>query len=56
MSDPASDPMEIHIIKNFMASIAEAKVAGLFMNAQQAVPVQLTLGDMGHKQPDTIIN
>ena len=37
------------IIKNVMASAAEAEVAGLFMNAQQAVPMRLTLGDMGHK-------
>ena len=36
-----------------MASAAEAEVAGLFMNAQQAVPMQLTLGDMGDKQPPT---
>ena len=36
-----------------MVSAAEAKVAGLFMNAQQAVPMQLTLEDMGHKQPPT---
>ena len=37
------------IIKNVMASAVEAEVAGLFMNAQQAVPMQLTLGDMGHE-------
>lgn len=36
-----------------MASAAEAEVAGLFMNTQQAVPMQLTLVDMGHKQPPT---
>ena len=36
-----------------MASAAEAEVAGLFMNAQHAVPIRLTLEDMGHKQPPT---
>ena len=41
------------IIKNVMASAAEAEVTGLFMNAQQAVPMRLTLKDMGHKQPPT---
>ena len=41
------------IIKNVMASAAEAEVAGLFMNAQHAVPIRLTLEDMGHKQPPT---
>ena len=41
------------IIKNVMASAAEAEVAGLFMNAQHAVPIQLTLEDMRHKQPPT---
>ena len=31
----------------------EAKVAGLFMNAQHAVPIRLTLEDTEHKQPPT---
>ena len=43
------------IIKNVMVLAAEAEVAGLFMNAQQAVPMQLTLEDMGHKQPPTLL-
>ena len=29
------------------------EVAGLFMNAQHAVPIHLTLEDMGHSQPST---
>ena len=37
------------IIKNVTESAAEAEVAGLFMKAQQAVPMRLTLGDMRHK-------
>ena len=36
-----------------MASAAEAEVAGLFMNAQQAVPIRHTLIEMGHTQPPT---
>ena len=41
------------IIKNVMASAAEAEVAGLFVNAQHTVPMKLTLKDMGHTQPPT---
>ena len=37
------------IIENVIALAAEAEVAGLSMNAQQAVPMRLTLGDMGYK-------
>ena len=33
-----------------MSSAAEAKVAGLFLNAQHAIPLCLTLEDMGHPQ------
>ena len=36
-----------------MSSAAESEVAGLFMNAQHAVPIRLTLEDMGHPQPPT---
>ena len=39
------------IIKNVMSSAAEAELAGLFMNAQHAIPIRLTLEDMGHPQP-----
>ena len=36
-----------------MASAAEAEVAGLFINANKAVPVRHTLIKMGHPQPPT---
>ena len=36
-----------------MSSAAESEVVSLFMNAQQAVPIQLTLEDMGYPQPPT---
>ena len=41
------------IIKNVISSAAESEAAGLFMNAQHAVPICLTLEDMGHPQPPT---
>ena len=41
------------IIKHVMSSAAETEVAGLFMNTQHAVPIRLTLEDMGHPQPPT---
>ena len=37
------------IIKNVMVSAAEAEVAELFTNTQQAVHMRLNLGDMGNK-------
>ena len=43
------------IIKNVMASASEAEIAGIFLNAQQAVPIRLTLIEMGHPQPPTPI-
>ena len=39
------------IIRNVMASAAEAEVGGLFMNAQEAVPARTTLIDLGHLKP-----
>ena len=39
------------IIKNVIASAAEAEVAGLFMNANKAIPIRHTLIVMGHPQP-----
>ena len=43
------------IIKNVMASAAEAEIAALFMNAKQAVPMRQALIEMGHPQPPTKI-
>ena len=36
-----------------MASAAEAELGGLFLNCQEAVPVRITLEEMGHPQPPT---
>ena len=41
------------IIKNVVASAAEAEVAALFMNAQLAAPLRTTLEELGHPQPPT---
>ena len=41
------------VIRNVMASAAEAEIGGLFMNAQEAVPERTTLIEMGHPQPPT---
>jgi hypothetical protein len=41
------------IIKNVMASAAEAETGGLFMNAQEAVPERITAEELGHIQPAT---
>jgi hypothetical protein len=41
------------IIKNVMASASEAEVAGIYINAREAVPMQKALIEMGHPQPAT---
>ena len=43
------------IIKNVMASAAEAEIAGIFLNAQEAIPIRRTLIELGHPQPPTAI-
>jgi hypothetical protein len=41
------------VIKNVMASAAEAEVGALYMNAQEAVGIRNCLTEMGHPQPAT---
>ena len=36
-----------------MASASEAKLGALFLNCQEAVPIRITLEEMGHPQPPT---
>jgi len=43
------------VIKNVMASAAEAELGALSMNAQEAVGLRNCLGAMGHPQPPTSI-
>ena len=43
------------VIKNVMGSAAEAEVAAIHMNAQEAIPIRQALEEMGHPQPPTRI-
>ena len=43
----------VQIIKAVMSSAAEAELAALFINCQEAVPARHSLEEMGHKQPPT---
>ena len=43
------------VIKPVMGSAAEAEVAALHMNAQEAIPIRHCLEELGHKQPPTRI-
>ena len=36
-----------------MASAAETEMGDLFLNCQEAFPIQITLEEMGHSQPPT---
>ena len=39
------------IIKHVMASASEAEMAALFYGCKQAIPLRVTLEEMGHPQP-----
>ena len=41
------------ILRNVLASAAESKVACLFVNTKEAVPLRTALEEMGHPQPAT---
>ena len=41
------------ILRNIMASAAAAELGTLFLNCQEAVPIHITLEEMGHTQPPT---
>ena len=43
------------VIKPVMGSSAEAEVAALYLNAQEAIPLRYCLEELGHPQPATII-
>eukprot|EP00804_Cyclotella_cryptica_P013547 CCRYP_012910-RA/>CCRYP_012910-RA protein AED:0.33 eAED:0.31 QI:0/0/0/1/1/1/2/0/567 len=42
-----------HIITHVMASATEAKLAALFITAQEAIYIRIILMELGHKQPAT---
>lgn len=44
-----------HIIKHVMSSTTEAKLAALYIIAQEAVNIRIILDKMAHKQPPTPI-
>ena len=44
-----------NIMRNIMASAAEAEYGTIFVNAQTAVPIRTTLTEMGWKQGPTAI-
>ena len=39
------------IIKHVMALASEAELAALFYNCREAIPLRITLKEMGHKKP-----
>eukprot|EP00957_Ditylum_brightwellii_P119918 9150889-Ditylum_brightwellii.AAC.1 len=41
------------IIRHVVASASEAELAELFYNAREAIPLHVTLEEMGHPQPAT---
>ena len=41
------------IIKSVMTSAAEAEMGALYINAREAIPMRITLEEMGHRQPPT---
>mgnify|MGYP003316164995 FL=1 len=44
------------ILKSVAASAAEAELGALFLNAQEARIIRLTLAELGHPQPPTPIH
>jgi hypothetical protein len=41
------------IMRNVLASAAEAKIGALFLNGQEALPIRVTLTELGYTQPAT---
>ena len=54
---PPNGPLHVvrSIMKNVMASAAEADIGGLFVNGQEAIILRTTLEELGHIQPPTPI-
>eukprot|EP00957_Ditylum_brightwellii_P011339 857392-Ditylum_brightwellii.AAC.1 len=45
----------LQIMRNVLASAAEAEIGALFKNAKEAVALRTTLRELGHQQPATPI-
>ena len=43
------------MLRNIMASTAEAEIGALSLNCQEAVPIRIMLVEMGHTQPPTTV-
>ena len=43
------------ILRNIMTSAAEVELGTVLINAQDEVPIQTALIDMGHPQPSTTV-
>jgi hypothetical protein len=41
------------IMRNILASAAKAKIGALFLKGQEALPIRVTLAELGHPQPPT---
>ena len=54
---PSNGPLHVvcSILRNVMASAAEAELGGLFYNAKEACVIQIILKELGHPQPATPI-
>ena len=54
---PTNGPIHIEcrVLKHVVVSAAKAEVLGLFHNGQTAVPLRITLHDLGFTQPTTLI-
>lgn len=52
---PMNGPIKVNstIMKNVLASAAEAETGAMFYNCQDALPIRTTLEEMGHPQPPT---
>jgi hypothetical protein len=56
LKPPTSNgPLHItcQIMRNVLASAAEAEIGALFLNGQEALPIRVTLAELGHPQPPT---
>jgi hypothetical protein len=43
------------IVKNVVASAAESEVGACFHNTQSGAPLRVTLTELGHTQPPTLL-
>ena len=44
-----------HILKHVASSAADAEIGAAFINCKEAIPIRITLAEMGRPQPPTVI-